>query len=73
MKTANGFKPSNHVFIATWQNEADETYTVGTVEGRTLDDAAETAFNHGQAKGLLLIRCVDPRTGDRLQLQEAEP
>jgi hypothetical protein len=72
MKTSKGFKPSLKVFVATWQNEADETYSVGTVEGRTLDDAAEAAFNHGQDNGLLLIRCVDPRTGNRLQLQEQE-
>jgi hypothetical protein len=60
------------VFVATWQNEADESFSVGTVEGRTLEAAAEAAFEHGQAHGLLLIRCVDPRTGNRLQLQEAE-
>ena len=70
--TTKGFKsrPLVRAFVATWWDEAADTYSVGTVEARTLEEAADHAFEHGQGLGLLLFRCVDPQNGDRLQLQE---
>ena len=69
-----GFKaqPAIRPFVATWQNELSGSFTVGTSEARTLEDAADHAFNYGQEQepALLLIRIVDPQIGDRLQLQE---
>jgi hypothetical protein len=72
--TTKGFhrQPAIRPFVATWWNEVADTYSVGTVEARTLEAAAGYAAEYGQGLGLLLCRCVDPQNGTCLTMQEGE-